>query len=389
MRRRSLLGALAAGGALAVAGPSLALAHPGGADDPRLVVVVLRGGLDGLAAVPAPGDPDYAASRGPLAASAGVVPLDTTFGLHPGLAPLLPRFRRGELLVVHATAPPYHDRSHFDAQDVLENGTARAYGASTGWLARALAATGSPRPAWAVGRQIPLLLRGPGRAASADPLREPRPPSAWRGAVQALYASDPQLGPALAEGLQMQALLARHQPASAPRRGPEATAHAVQTVARVLASEEGPRVAVLEMGGWDTHANQGPVLERQLGGLGAALAGFAEAMPAPAWRRTAVLVLTEFGRTVAGNGTGGSDHGVGGVALLLGGAIRGGRVLADWPGLGARARLEGRDLRPTTDLRSVLKGVLHDHLQVTDRALGEVVFPDSRPARRMTDLVRA
>lgn len=390
MRRRSFLGTLASAGGLALAlGPG-ALA----ADDeaPRLVVVVLRGGLDGLSAVPPHGDPGYRTARRGLAlpppgSEDGIVDLDGTFGLHPALAPLAPLYAEGQLLAVHAASVPYARRSHFDGQDVLENGTAAPFGAKTGWLNRALLHLDQP-PALAVGRTIPLLLRGDARVTSADPLRRPRA-DPWLERMQRLYVDDPQLGPALDEGLGFQALLqGASSGARPPRRSGRSLTDTIEAMAGVLCAPGGPRIAVLEAGGWDTHTGQQGTLSRQLDGLASGLVALRGALPAAAWRRTVVLVVTEFGRTVHPNGTGGTDHGVGGVALLAGGAVAGGRVIADWPGLSEPALLQGRDLRPTTDLRGVFKGVLHDHLQVPERALEATVFPDSASIAGVGGLVR-
>jgi len=376
MLRRHFLAAMGALGASVAFGPALA----GSATDPRLVVVVLRGGLDGLAAVPAPGDPHFGRARGALAEVDGVVDLDGTFGLHPALGPLRPLYDAGELLVVHAIAAPYRLRSHFDAQNVLETGAERPHATRTGWLSRALP-TGS---AMAVGRDMPLLLRGPASATSLDPLRRPRPDAPLHRAVAALYEGDPALSEALAQGMAAQRLLARH--AEPSKRG-DAEASA-RIVARILADPEGPRTAVFSMGGWDTHTGQANRLNRRLGELSSVLTAFATATPAAAWARTAIVVVTEFGRTVAPNGTGGTDHGVGGAALLAGGAVAGGRVVADWPGLKERDRLEGRDLRPTTDVRAMLKGVLHDHLGVARARLDDEVFPASADVAPLPGLLR-
>ena len=191
-------------------------------------------------------------------------------------------------------------------------------------------------------------------------------------------------GPALEEGLATRELIEAHRPDAeiARRPGPVVVA---EVVAGLLSDPDGPRVAVLELGGWDTHANQAGVLQRQLGELAEALVGLERAMESEAWRQTVVLGVTEFGRTVAANGTGGTDHGVGGAALLAGGAIAGGRVWADWPGLEGAALLEGRDLRPTLDLRAAFAGVLSDHLGLSRRQLHQV-FPE-RPPRPMEGLV--
>ncbi len=364
MRRRSFLMGLGALGASALAGARVAVARA--ETDRRFVLVILRGGMDGLSAVPAWGDPAYRSARGDAAVTEPL-DLDGMFGLHPALAPVLPLYQRGQLLAVHAVAPPYRERSHFDGQDVLENGTEQPFGAKTGWLNRALAALEGQPPAMAVGRALPLVLRGPADVTSADPLRPIPDDERWLDKVRDLYGDDAVLGPALEQGLRTREMLAAHRGA-APVRGRDAQATA-RIVGSVLAASDGPRVAVLEMGGWDTHAQQEGTLQRQLGTLADALLGFADGA-GDAWSDTVVLAVTEFGRTVRGNGTGGSDHGIGSVALLAGGAVRGGRVVADWPGLREPDLVDGRDLRATTDVRSVFKGVLRDHLGVREGARG-------------------
>ncbi len=369
MDRRTFLYGLGLAGAAAVAGPSVALA--GGTGDPRLVVLLLRGGLDGLAAVPAIGDPAFAAARGAEAAS-GALPLDGMFGLHPALGPLRPYWDRRELLVVHATACPYADHSHFDAQDVLETGHPTPHAAVTGWLNRALAGLSGGPAALVGGRQIPLLLRGPSRATSTDLLRAPRVPEPLLARISDLYAGDALLGAALAEGIATEKLLAASRGTAAGKTD----ADGALVLGQVMALDDGPRIAALELGGFDTHTGQDRVLGGRLADLAATIDALARGL-GPAWRHTVVVAATEFGRTVRPNGTGGTDHGVGGAALLAGGALAGGRVVADWPGLGAAALLEGRDLRPTTDLRAVFAGILRDHLGVSEAALARDVFPGS------------
>ncbi len=389
--RRSALHALAGGlAAGALAGPRLALARLPG--ERRLVVVILRGGLDGLAAVPPYGDPAYAGSRRDLALAApggagGALDLDGHFGLHPALGPLHDLYRQGELLPIHAAAPPYAKRSHFDAQDVLENGTPRPGGARDGWLNRAIRALdgdGAELQALALGESVPLVLRGSARVASWSPSVLPLPEATLLTQIQSLWESDPLLGPALSEALRMQdseagEMSARGKGALRGLYGPQGFLVFAEKAGRMLGAAEGPRLAVLEMGGWDTHANQGRDegrLARHLEALGHGLAKL-KAELGSAWSQTAVLALTEFGRTVAPNGSGGTDHGVGGAAFLLGGAVAGGRVLADWPGLGRGRLLDGRDLAPTLDLRAVCKAALHDHLGLDRRRLEAEVFPDS------------
>jgi uncharacterized protein (DUF1501 family) len=369
MRRRSFLAGLGAG-AGALWGPRIGWASA--PTERRLVVAVLRGGLDGLGAVPVPGDPRHAEARGDAAVE-DALPLDGTFALHPGLAPLKARWDAGELLVVHATAGPYRDRSHFDGQNVLENGTAAPYGAASGWLNRALVEVGGV-PALAVGRTVPLLLSGPARASSGDPARGPEVDEAVLARAEALYRDDPVFGPALAEGLAMERLLAAHRVVGLRRGAPlPGRQDDAVVLGRTLAAPTGPRVAVVEVSGWDTHTRQEGTLAERLPALATTLEGLREGL-GEAWGVTVVAVVTEFGRTVRANGSGGTDHGVGGAALLLGGAVAGGRVVADWPGLGAADLLDGRDLRPTIDLRAVLAGVVRDHLGVGEAGLARV-FP--------------
>lgn len=379
MDRRSFLVGLGAAGALA--GSTVALAS---ADtDRRLVVLILRGALDGLAAIPAHGDPAFAGIRGTVE---GMVDLDGTFGLHPSLAGLRPMWDRQELLVVHAASGPYVDRSHFDGQNVLENGTTTPFGAESGWLNRGITALSDDGPpAMAVGRAVPLVLRGPARATSGDPVRPPRVDPALLARIRDLYHDDGLLGAALEEGLATERVLASVREPGARGRD---DADAALVLGRVMATPAGPRVAVLELGGFDTHTTQDRTLSSRLGTVAAVIDGLSRGLGAE-WSRSVVVAVTEFGRTVHPNGTGGTDHGVGGAAILAGGALAGGRVVADWPGLGAEALLEGRDLRPTTDLRAVFKGVLRDHLGVPERALGREVFPGSEKFPAIEGLIRA
>jgi uncharacterized protein (DUF1501 family) len=405
-RRRFLLssGALAATAAI----PNALFAHTGGAS--RLVVVILRGALDGLAAVPPYADPDYPALHRELAIAApgaidGALALDRTFGLHPSLAFLHERFVAGELLVFNAVASPYRDRSHFDGQNVLENGLAKPIGTADGWLNRALAAlprgTGhSGERAVAVSQNVPLILRGEAPVISKSPQATPDVDEELLARLADLYSQDDWFSARLSEAVQTARLAeaGANAPAmaAAPDAGPKPAApDRVGGVARMAAtlmrSEGGPEVAVIEAGGWDTHANQGGAkgaLAQRLAGLDKGLRTLADEL-GPLWPQTAVLIVTEFGRTAAMNGTRGTDHGTGGCAFLVGGAVRGGRVIADWPGLAHTALLDSRDLRPTLDLRSVFKAVLVEHLHVDARTLATRIFPDSSGARPLQGLMRA
>jgi uncharacterized protein (DUF1501 family) len=393
------------GAALAASLPGVSFAGSG-SGEARFVVVLLRGALDGLSAAPPYGDPDYLDVRGPIAiarpgAPQGALELDGLFGLHPALPHLHERYRAGELILVHASASPYRERSHFDGQNVLENGTDKPSSTAQGWLNRALGALPGGTQGLALGQNVPLILRGPAPVGSWAPsvLPEVEPELITR--LRDLYSDDATLAARLDEATRIDALAGEEDVGamSGPKGGVAAAAKGganlerlkaiAATAGRMLAAPDGPRVAVMDAGGWDTHAGEGGAqgqLAGRLKGLDESLAALQSGLGAT-WPRTIVLVCTEFGRTVEINGTRGTDHGTGAAAFLVGGALRGGRVLADWPGLAARQRYEGRDLRPTTDLRAVAKGVLHEHLGLGERALAEV-FPGSERVSAARDLVR-
>jgi uncharacterized protein (DUF1501 family) len=385
--------------------PRLATA---GTRDPRLLVIVLRGGLDGLAAVAPIGDPDYARLRLAIALpttgeDAGL-PLDGFFALNAAMPVLHGLYRKREALIVHAVHSPYRGRSHFDGQDVLESGLGGVARIEDGWLNRALVevpAAGRANPrGLAVGAVVPLLMRGKAPALSWIPKVNELPlRDSTIARLMDLYAeTDPALAKAFAEGMEIgrvaEAGAGMGAGPQAPAQTPAARlnrefADAATAAAKFLSTPEGPRVGVLSYNGWDTHANEGPLkgqLAIRLGSLDAAIAALETGM-GPAWKDTVVAVVTEFGRTARVNGTQGTDHGMATVALLVGGAVKGGRVLADWPGLKEAALYEGRDLAPTRDLRAVLKGVLRDHLSVPGGALAGSVFPDSTAAKPLDGLI--
>jgi len=361
----------------------------------RLVLVLLRGGLDGLSAVPVPGDPALAAARGPLAEFATApLPLDAGYALNPHLQALHAAYGRGELVVLHAIGLPYRERSHFDGQQVLESGGVRPYELTTGWLGRALAPT--HHSAIALETSVPLVLRGHAAVDTWAPSVLPEPSPDLVARLERLYAGDPALAAALqrARGLHLErgsmaeaaglasatTSMEANAPSSATGR-PGGFVALARRAAQFLQAAGGPQAAVLELGGWDTHANQanpnGP-LGFNLRQLDAGLAALREGLlPGDTWQRSVVVVATEFGRAVAINGTLGTDHGSGGAAFVLGGAVRGGRVVADWPGLAVKDRYEGRDLRATTDLRALFKGILADHLEIARARLDSDVFPGS------------
>ena len=393
------------------------LAFANAPTDARFVFVLLRGALDGLSAVPPVGDADYAGLRGQIALAktgdGAALPLEGPFALHPALEFLHRSYAAKELAVLHAVASPYRERSHFDAQNVLESGDMRPHGSTSGWMNRALMAMphGPSREAGvALGANVPLAMRGPAEVASWSPTKIAALDEATLARVTDLYARDPLLSQRLADALESDAIATEAQAAAeADGETPMMNSNVVEQDAKekrnynaryaetaraaagFLKRDDGPRVAMFDTTGWDTHANEGGAqgqLATRLRGLDAALAALKESL-GPVWRDTVVLVATEFGRTAAINGTRGTDHGTGAAAFLLGGAVAGGRVLADWPGLARANLLDSRDLKPTRDLRTVMKGVLRDHLGVPAGALDTSVFPDSAAARPMDGLIRA
>ena len=392
------IGALAAGNTL----PRLLFARaatPGEGTHARLVIVILRGALDGLAAVPPYGDPHYASLHQELAIGApgagGSLDLDGHFGLHPSLTFLHERYAARELAVLHAIASPYRDRSHFDGQAILENGLTHTLGSADGWLNRALAVLPADsgqhaaERALSVGQNLPLILRGNQAVLSKAAQAEPEADEDLLMRLADLYSADPWFASRLGTAVDSQRLAAPMAADQEKDRGSRLKQSAM-LAGSLLALPDGPDIAVFEASGWDFHANQGGAtgnLARRLAELDDALKSLAAALGTQ-WSNTAVVVVTEFGRTAAMNGTRGTDHGTGTCCFVLGGAVVGGRVITDWPGLGPRDLYQSRDLAPTRDLRSVFKAVMNQHLRVPTSVLERSVFPDSSPAIPMADLIR-
>jgi uncharacterized protein (DUF1501 family) len=396
MDRRTLLRASAQ---LTLLAPFARIAHALPDAQARFVLVILRGALDGLAAVAPYGEPRYRSLRAELAldapgADGGVLKLDGLFGLHPSLASMHAMYEAKELAVLHAVATPYRERSHFVAQRMLEAGGATTSETAGGWLNRALTELergGVKRQAIALAESVPLVLRGDFAVSTWAPSRLPDADEDLLARVRRMYeAADPRLADRLIEALDARAIAgdAGAGGAMAGGRGTQQVAPIVTAAARFLKADNGPRVAAIDVGGWDTHANQGGAqgnLALRLRGLDAGIQTLKTEL-GPVWATTTVLVVTEFGRTVAVNGTRGTDHGTAGCAFLAGGAVSGGRVVTDWPGLGERDLHEGRDLRATTDLRGVFKGVLSRCFGLSEAALEREVFPDSASVEPLGDL---
>jgi uncharacterized protein (DUF1501 family) len=388
----------------------------------KLVVIICRGGLDGLSLSPPIGDRDYAALRASIAIPGfgqpgGALRLDDTFGLHPMLEGVSALATKGQARIAPAVATPDRERSHFEAQDVLESGGTVAYGTSSGWLNRALEAMGPPRKirALSIGPTAPLVLRGRIETASWSPGglagRDPRLPAI----LQDLYADDPLLGPALAGGMATQSMAnlatsdAAAEMASEQAPGPPATAsigapathrpgvdHARRlgaTLAGFMTQSGGAQVAAVEMDGFDSHANQTTLLANRLAAVDAFLVGLQVGLAgdggpyADSWRRTVVVMSTEFGRTARVNGTGGTDHGTASTTLVLGGALKSGGIIGDWPTLAQNRLFENRDTAPTLDMRGLFKGILRDHLGIDRAKLDTLVFPNSARVAPLDGLI--
>lgn len=392
LTRRSALLGLAASFTLGRASLALAAAPT----DKRFVVVLLRGALDGMAAVQPYGDPALAELRPNLilpdpGSEGGLLDLGGFYGMHPSLSGMHDLYKSGELLPVHAVVGPSRVRSHFEAQDYLEFGVGHSL--TSGWLNRVAglipAGGGESDAALAVGTSVPLLLRGPAPVGTWLPQGLGKPAPDFYARVAAMHAADHVTGPAIREGLKERgfadATLAGTDVAKAPNRG--AFPALCAAAGRMLAAGDGPRLAALEIGGWDTHVAQKPRLAGPLKQLSDGMVQLKAAL-GPAWAETVVLVVTEFGRTARVNGTNGTDHGTATIAFALGGRIAGGKVRADWPGLGPGRLFEDRDLQPTTDVRALAKGLLAAQYGLDAQAL-LTVFPESAGASPLSGLMRA
>jgi len=378
--------------------------------DPRFLTIILRGALDGLATVAPVGDPDWLTLRGDNALTLdGKLPalkLDDFFAVNPAMPNLHRMFEAREAIIIHASATPYRERSHFDGQDLLESGLPKPGASESGWLNRVLAEltpAGRVDPKggklFAVGPVTPLVVRGRAPVLSWSPQRVLPASEDTVRRLLALYRDcDARLAGVLEDNAKLPAAVERSgdgQKPGVPGPGPgpgQVRAYfseAAGTAAKFLAQPDGPRVGALALDGWDTHFNEGIAqgrLSQLLGALDEALIAIKSNM-GPAWRETVVALATEFGRTARVNGTNGTDHGTATVAILVGGALKGGRVIADWPGLKPVNLYQDRDLKPTTDLRAVLKGVLRDHLRADEKALAQTVFPGSEAVKPMAGLV--
>jgi uncharacterized protein (DUF1501 family) len=381
MSRRQFLNFAAAGAGAILVSPHMAFARV--ETDRRFVFVIQRGAADGLNIVVPYAEPSYASLRGALAIDlATATKLNGTFALHPSLAETAKMYASGQALFVHAVASPYRDRSHFDGQNVLETGGTSAYQVKDGWLNRLVAMMPATHEnAIAFAPTVPMALRGKADVTSYAPSGLPQAPDDLLMRVSDLYNQDAQLRPLWESAMTARGLAgdagARQDPASLGK-----------LAASFLSRDDGPRIAMIETGGWDTHSAQNPRLANQLKALDTMLASLRDGL-GPLWGKTTVLVATEFGRTAAANGTGGTDHGQGSVAMVVGGAVNGGRVIADWPGLKPNELYQGRDLRPTTGLDAVIAGATSESLGLDPHRTAAALFAQAGSTQPMTGLIRS
>ena len=398
LNRRDVLKSL---GLTAIAGNTPGLTFAAAETDARFVLVVLRGAVDGLALAAPYGDGNYKKLRGELAipnpgSNDGLLLLDGFFGLNPSLTNVHQSYLAGDASIFHAIASPYRERSHFDGQDMLENGASQVGGLRSGWLNRALTPLGGRignELAIAMAQNTPLVLRGDNSVTSWAPSKLPDASDSTLDRLQRLYAGDEFFSTRLQQARRSQDIAGKQSDMDgSSRRGSDAQQFAdlMKSTARFLTTPDGPGIAVVELGGWDTHANQGSTsgaLANRLAALDTGIGNLRDGM-GERWKQTVVAVVTEFGRCVRVNGTRGTDHGTGAAALLIGGAVNGGNVIADWPGLGKSDLYADRDLLPTADLRGLFKAVLTDHLDIAPAFVEHEVFPDSLAVRPFRNLIR-
>lgn len=387
LNRRSLLLAGCAASLVTVA-PSAHAATPQ-SKGRKIVVIILRGAMDGIAALPKTDDPDIRAHRATLL-DAKAIPLSDGFALHSAMPTLAAMYRSGEAAFIPAIAGPYRERSHFEAQDLLECGGVKSV-SNDGWLNRALQKAPAAYAAVSIGPSQPLILRGAStRISSWSPAVLPEASDDTLNRLMELYDNDPVLKASLSSALADNAIAStmadQKGGMGGGRGGPARYLPQLQAAGKFLAQPDGPEIAVVSLEGWDTHAGQNGALQQRFAALDSGVKALKETL-GEAWKKTAVVAISEFGRTVRVNGAQGTDHGTGGLAILAGGAIKGGRMHGDWPTLKPSALFENRDLMPAVDARQVFKGILRDQLGWAASDLDGMVFPGSAGAKAMAGLI--
>lgn len=389
LSRRAFLARSAFIGCSAAASPLLTPVSFAAAPwDNRLVVIILRGGMDGLDVIQPYGDPDYAGLRPSLAGgpARGGTDLDGYYALHPGMSSLLPLWRAGELGFVQAVSTPYRrKRSHFEGQDLLEAGLDDLNGpVRDGWLNRMLQAVPGVRTdtAYAIGRTDMKLLAGAAPVANWSPEADLSVSPQAQRLLELVMEQDPAFHAAMTEAL---ALSMEPENMMLPGAGamqqmgqkavPRRFYHmkVAEFAAQRLRGDA--RIAAFSLNGWDTHQNQTRSLGQALERLSETILTLKSQLPVGIWARTSIVAMTEFGRTARENGTRGTDHGTGGAMVLAGGAIRGGKIYGSWPGLASGDLHHGRDLRPTSDVRSPAAWIMQAMTGLNRDVLQGTVFP--------------
>ena len=380
MNRRDFLRFSALSSATLFASPYLSFAAAN--TDRRFIFIIQRGAADGLNTVIPYADPVYAKLRGALAIDvAQATKLDGLFALHAPLTETAKLYASGQALFVHAVASPYRDRSHFDGQNVLETGGIAPYQMKDGWMNRLLTLLPSTQnEAIAIASTVPMALRGKAEVTSYAPSGLPQASDDLLVRVSQLYAEDAQLHSIWTAAMDANNLAedasAKQDPASLGK-----------LTASFLNKANGPRIAMIETGGWDTHTGQEGRLARQLKSLDALIATLRDGL-GDNWQKTTVLVATEFGRTAAANGTGGTDHGTGSAAMILGGDVKGGRVLSDWPSLNQSNLYEGRDLKPTLNLDTLIASIAAASFGVDADKVAKTLFPNNSNSKLIDGLIK-
>ena len=368
MNRRNILGVMGASAAT-FALPNMAFAKTGG--NKKFIFILQRGAADGLIALAPTGDSAFETMRGGFVRDLeDAHKIDSYFTMHGALTNMARLYGEKQLVLAHAISSSYRDRSHFDGQNVLETGAATPYDLNSGWLNRLIGLLpDGRRKAIGFGKTLPLALRGEYPAASYTPNAGRDPNANLLTRISDLYSDDPKLSSAWEQALQT-----RDMVGEVGKIGRSDYAAIGELMSRLVKGPEGASIATYETTGWDTHTGQSFRSKSELGRLDA----FVEALQAGLgedWDNTVIVVATEFGRTVRMNGTQGTDHGTGSLAYVLGGAVRGGRVVSDWPGIGPSNLLDDRDLMPTTSLELLMAGVIGDHFELDSGKVAHELFP--------------
>lgn len=348
------------------------------ARDKRFVFIILRGAMDGLGAAPAIGDPAFNSLAGRDQDYGAYNKVDSTFALHPSLKYLHSLYQEGAASIIPAMAGPYRTRSHFDAQDFLEFGTDKKTSLRSGWMARIADATKGPsETAVALSHSLPINLQGTNKALAWAPARLRGAADDTLDRLANLYEYHPKMAQALQTAINSETIAGGMQGNSMSKKAygnKKSFVTLAAAAGRFLSTAGGPTLAVMELGGWDTHNAQTRRLNQQLDVLDAGVEALHVAL-GQEWKNTCVVIASEFGRTANFNGTGGTDHGTGGTGFLLGGGVKGGKILGDWPGLKPSNLFEGRDLMPANNTYALLGGILHDHLGFSKRHIQTKLLP--------------